>query len=84
MQFVLLLSAMMFGLSLARLEAQLQPRPTREPIISRLDSRFDELVPRGAVLEKIVDDHGWAEGPVWVKDGGRARIARLFAPEHPP
>jgi gluconolactonase len=52
------------------LVGQLQPRPTREPIITRLDPRFDELVPRGAVLEKIVDDHGWTEGPVWVRGGG--------------
>jgi len=52
------------------LTGQLQPRPTREPIITRLDPRFDDLVPRNAVLEKIVDDHGWTEGPVWVRDGG--------------
>jgi len=52
------------------LDAQLQPRPTREPIIRRLHARFDRLVPRNAVLEKIVDDHGWVEGPVWVADGG--------------
>jgi gluconolactonase len=50
--------------------AQLQPRPTREPIITRIDPRFDRLVPVDARLEKIVDDHGWAEGPVWVRDGG--------------
>jgi gluconolactonase len=49
---------------------QLQPRPTGEPIIRRLDPRFDELVPMDAVLEKITDDHGWAEGPVWVREGG--------------
>jgi gluconolactonase len=48
---------------------QLQPRPTHEPIVTRLDPRFDRLVPPGASLEKIVDDHGWAEGPVWVRDG---------------
>jgi gluconolactonase len=50
--------------------AQLQPRPTHEPVVLRLDPRFDQLVPANAVLEKIVDDHGWAEGPVWVRDGG--------------
>jgi gluconolactonase len=49
--------------------AQLQPRPTHDPIIRRLNPRFDELVPRDAVLEKLVDHHGWVEGPVWVKDG---------------
>lgn len=54
----------------AFLTAQLQPRPTREPIITRLDPRFDQLVPPAAVLEKIVDHHGWTEGPVWVRDGG--------------
>jgi gluconolactonase len=50
--------------------AQLQPRPTREPVITRIDPRFDRLVPVTARLEKIVDDHGWAEGPVWIRDGG--------------
>lgn len=50
--------------------AQLQPRPTREPAVVRLDPRFDALVPAGATLEKIVDDHGWTEGPLWVADGG--------------
>jgi gluconolactonase len=50
--------------------AQLQPRPTHEPVVLRLDPRFDELVPANAVLEKIAEDHGWAEGPVWMRDGG--------------
>jgi gluconolactonase len=27
-------------------------------------------VPPAARLTQIVDDHGWAEGPVWVRDGG--------------
>ena len=50
--------------------AQLHPRPSREPIITRLDPRFDDLVPAGASLEKIADDHGWAEGPAWISAGG--------------
>jgi gluconolactonase len=50
-------------------QAQLQPRPTHEPVITSLDPRFDRLVPAGAKLEKLVDDHGWTEGPVWVRDG---------------
>jgi gluconolactonase len=60
------------GCSIAALPAaaQLQPRPAHEPVITRLDPRFDRLVPAGASLEKIVDDHGWTEGPVWVADGG--------------
>ena len=38
--------------------------------ISRLDARFDELVPREAVVERIADGFAWVEGPVWNhKDG---------------
>ena len=58
------------GLLATPVAAQLQPRPTHDPVITRLDARFDRLVPADARLEKIVDDHGWAEGPVWVRDGG--------------
>jgi gluconolactonase len=54
----------------AAAEAQLHPRPTREPAIISLHPRFDSLVPRGANLEKIVDGHQWAEGPLWVRSGG--------------
>jgi gluconolactonase len=64
------LGAAICGAAVPAAQAQLQPRPTREPIIRRLDARFDRLVPRNAVLEKIVDDHGWVEGPLWVPDGG--------------
>lgn len=38
--------------------------------IERLDPRFDALVPRGAILEKIADGIEWAEGPLWdARDG---------------
>jgi gluconolactonase len=50
--------------------AQLHPRPTREPVAIRLDARFDALMPPGTRIEKIVDGHDWTEGPVWVRDGG--------------
>src|ERR1700682_5017839 len=38
--------------------------------IERIDPRFDKLVPPGAVLEKLADGFSWAEGPVWIRDGG--------------
>ncbi len=38
--------------------------------IERNDPRFDRLVPRDAVIEKLADGFDWSEGPVWVKDGG--------------
>jgi len=53
-----------------RLDAQLHPRPSREPVVRPLDPRYDRLVPPGTVPEKIADGHGWTEGPVWVRDGG--------------
>jgi len=33
--------------------------------IERLDPRLDELIPPGAVLEKVADGMDWSEGPVW-------------------
>jgi gluconolactonase len=39
--------------------------------IERKDPRFDKLIPKDAVIEKLADGFHWAEGPVWVpKDGG--------------
>ena len=70
MRFSYWLPALLLALAIGRLEAQLQPRPPREPIIRSLHTRFDRLVPPGATLEKVADDHGWAEGPVWVREGG--------------
>lgn len=44
-----------------------------EPIaatMTRLDPRFDQLVPQDAKLEQIADGFTWVEGPVWNKQGG--------------
>ena len=38
--------------------------------IVKLDPRFDKLVPKDAVLEKVADGFAWAEGPVWNRAGG--------------
>ncbi len=35
------------------------------PRIVRLDPRFDQLVPKDAVIEKLADGFSWVEGPVW-------------------
>jgi gluconolactonase len=58
------------GFGVGSAEGQLHPKPSRQPVLTRLDTRFDALVPPDAQLERILDDHGWAEGPVWVRDGG--------------
>jgi gluconolactonase len=51
-------------------EAQLNPPPSRPPVVKSLDPRFGTLVPADATVEKLVDGHQWVEGPVWVSDGG--------------
>jgi gluconolactonase len=38
--------------------------------IERLDPRFDQLVPKDAVIEVLASGFEWAEGPVWVKKDG--------------
>jgi gluconolactonase len=38
--------------------------------IQRLAPRFDKLIPRDAVLEKLAEGFEWTEGPVWVPKGG--------------
>jgi gluconolactonase len=38
--------------------------------IRRLDPALDKLVPPNAVIEKVSDNLQFAEGPVWLRDGG--------------
>ncbi len=37
--------------------------------IERRDPRFDRVVPKGAVVQKLVDGYAWVEGPVWNRTG---------------
>ena len=32
----------------------------------RLDPAFDQVVPPTAIIQRLAEDHEWAEGPVWV------------------
>jgi gluconolactonase len=47
-----------------------RPASAAAGAIVRLDARFDSLVPRDAVLEKVATDHEWVEGPVWNRRDG--------------
>lgn len=49
--------------------------PNENPKIVRLDPRFDKLVPKDAVVEKLADGFSWVEGPVW----NRAEKFLLFS-----
>ena len=34
----------------------------------RLDPAIDQIIPKGAMLERIADDFKWVEGPIWVNN----------------
>jgi gluconolactonase len=38
--------------------------------IERHDNRLDRIIPRDARLERLAEGFDWAEGPVWLRDGG--------------
>jgi len=38
--------------------------------IERVDPRFDALVPPDAYIEVLAEGFDWAEGPVWIPEGG--------------
>lgn len=62
-----LLAAALFIIWLRGADAAAPAEPAVK--ITRLDPRFDELVPADAKLEKIADGFAWAEGPVWNRAG---------------
>jgi gluconolactonase len=49
--------------------------------IERFDPRFDQLVPPGAVLEKLAEGFKWSEGPVWI--GGPSQRGYLLFSDIP-
>jgi gluconolactonase len=65
-------AAVTVSLVLASASATAQDKPTPPTIgsIERNDPRFDRLVPRDAVIEKLADGFDWSEGPVWDKRRG--------------
>ena len=72
-------AALMVGVALATIlhllsdaAAKGGASPGTSPLgkIVRLDPRFDLLVPRDAVLEKVAGGFAWVEGPAWNREGG--------------
>ncbi len=51
-------------------------QPTPQPVVPtigqivRADPRLDKLIPKDAKIEVLASGFVWAEGPIWVKDGG--------------
>ena len=44
--------------------------PAQGPGIERLDPALDRLIAPDAKIETLAEGYEWAEGPIWVKDGG--------------
>jgi gluconolactonase len=49
-----------------------KPAAERETVgrIERLDPALDAIVPPGTTIQRLASGFKWAEGPIWVKDGG--------------
>lgn len=65
-------SVLAFGLLICELVSGsvVAQTPAAFPTVVRLDPRLDEIVPRGAKLERIAEGISWAEGPVWDRTAG--------------
>jgi gluconolactonase len=45
------------------------PGESKTPLkVERLDATIDQIVPKGAVLERLATGFTWTEGPIWVGD----------------
>jgi len=69
-----LFSALVAGATLIALPAGAIAQDTKNfPVIGtihRFDRQLDELIPKDAKIEVLSSRFEWAEGPVWVKEGG--------------
>ncbi len=52
------------------LAAWAAPAPGSYGMVRRLNPALDALIAPDAVIEQVAWGYQWAEGPVWVKDGG--------------
>jgi len=48
----------------------LTAQPARVGSVTRLDPALDKLIPAGAAIEKLSGNLQFAEGPVWMRNGG--------------
>ena len=62
-------------------DAETEPMPMASGAgtILRLDSRFNALVPSGAIIEKVADGFVFTEGPIWMREESRLIFSDLRA-----
>ena len=66
---ILVLALSIIGQQAPPAPPQRGPAPPREPRVVRIDPAFDALVPTTAQIEKAAGGFGFAEGPVWTRQG---------------
>lgn len=65
-----LLAAVLLGVAPACTPAVESPSYQTVGRITAYDTSFDALVARDARIERIAEGFQWAEGPLWMRDGG--------------
>ena len=66
---VVIVSAFVVGAAVSGSQDKPAP-PAQGPGIERLDPALDRLIAPDAKVETLAEGYEWAEGPIWVKDGG--------------
>src|SRR5580658_6519359 len=82
MRKALLLIAIVAGTSAFPVRAAIAQATKNFPVIGtihRYDPQLDELIPKDAKIEVLTSRFKWAEGPVWVKDGGYLLFSDVIA-----
>jgi gluconolactonase len=59
-----------FSITAQAVETAVAPQKIEDARIDRWDPALDAIVPRDWKIEKLAEGFGWAEGPIWVKQGG--------------
>lgn len=66
----LFVGPLLLGGSWTRARAQESRQYPTLGTIERIDPKFDQIVPKGARVERVAEGFVWAEGPVWVNEDG--------------
>ena len=70
MRFLSATALMLSGfVSVACAAAPAAPAKIEQASIDRWDPAMDAIVPKDWKIEKLAEGFGWAEGPIWVKNG---------------
>jgi gluconolactonase len=63
--------------TLYRLPLRVREKSAPRWSVVRRDPRFDDLVPRGAVVETVASGFDWVEGPAWDRENGALLFSNI-------